>query len=296
MIMGRAIIVRAPAKINLGLTVHHRRADGFHEIESVMQQISLADTLLFEPWPVAGRLLRCNIPGLITADNLVCRAADILEREAGIKLPGVRISLYKNIPEAAGLAGGSSDAAATLQGLNKLWGLQFDQQTLLRLGAELGSDVPFCLTGGTALARGRGERLEPLPTLPFFWVVLASPPGVQIATADAYRSFNRDLLGKPSLDKLVEAVSSSSAEGVKSWLAGDFLNTLETAELPGTVAISVIKEHLQLYGFKPALSGSGPTLFMLIDNYREACFAARLVDECGGRGFLCWTEAYNKEW
>ena len=291
MIMGSVIIVKAPAKINIGLTVHYRRADGFHEIESVMQQISLADTLLLEEWPVPGRLLRCNFPGLISENNLVCKAADILEREAGYKLPGVRISLYKNIPEAAGLAGGSSDAASALRGLNKLWGLQFDNQTLLRLGAELGSDVPFCLTGGTALARGRGERLEPLPPLPFFWVVLALPPGVQVATADAYRNFNRDLLGKPSLDELIKAVKSGSAEGIESWMAEDFVNTLETAVLPGTEAIIKLKQHLKSHGFKPALSGSGPTLFMLIDNYRDACLAARLVDSGGGRGYLCWTEA-----
>lgn len=291
MTMGRVICVRAPAKINIGLTVHYRRADGFHEIESVMQQVSLADTLLLEEWPVPGRLLRCNFSGLISENNLVCKAADILEREAGYKLPGVKISLYKNIPEAAGLAGGSSDAAAALQGLNKLWKLQFDSQTLLRLGAELGSDVPFCLTGGTALARGRGERLDPLPLLPFFWVVLALPPGVQIATADAYRSFNRDLLGKPSLVELITAIRSGSAENIESWMAGDFVNTLETAVLPGTEAIIKMKQHLKSHGYKPALSGSGPTLFMLIDNYRDACLAARLVDSGGGRGYLCWTEA-----
>ncbi len=291
MIMGRIIRVRAKAKINLGLTVHHRRADSFHEIESVMQQVSLADTLLLEDSPASGRLLLCNIPGLISGDNLVLRAADILEREAGYKLPGVIISLYKNIPVAAGLAGGSSDAAAALLGLNELWGLQFDNQTLLRLGAELGSDVPFCLTGGTALARGRGERLEALPRLPFFWVVLALPLGVQIATADAYSSFNRDLLGKPSLVELIKAVRVGSAEGVDNWMAGDFVNTLETAMLPGTEAINTMKQHLKSYGFKPALSGSGPTLFMLIKNYRNACLAARLVDKGGGRGYLCWTEA-----
>lgn len=296
MTVGREIRVRAPAKVNIGLTVHHRRADGFHEIESVMQQVSLADTLVFEKRPGKGRLLRCNVPGLISGDNLVCKAADILEREAGLKLPGVRISLYKNIPEAAGLAGGSSDAAAALRGLNKLWGLHFDDQILLRLGAELGSDVPFCLTGGTALAHGRGEKLEALPRLPFFWVVLALPAGVKVATADAYRLFNRDLLGKPSLENLIKAVKSSSAEGVDSWMAGDFVNTLETAVLPGTDAIVKMKQQLKSYGFKPALSGSGPTLFMLIDNYREAYLAARLVDVGGGRGYLCWTEAQDKEW
>ncbi len=291
MTMGRLIRVRAPAKINIGLTVHYRRADGFHEVESVMQQVSLADTLLLEERSAPGRLLRCNVPGLISGDNLVCKAADILEREAGFTLPGVRISLYKNIPEAAGLAGGSSDAAAALRGLNKLWKLQFDSQTLLRLGAELGSDVPFCLTGGTALARGRGEQLEPLPLLPYFWVVLALPPGVRIATADAYNSFNRDLLGKPSLVELIKAVRVGSAEGIDNWMAGDFVNTLETAILPGTEAIIKMKQHLKSYGFKPALSGSGPTLFMLIKNYRNACLAARLVDSGGGRGYLCWTEA-----
>ncbi len=294
--MKRAYTCRADAKINLGLSVAGSRLDGYHEIESIMQQVSIGDILRFESRPGMDFSFRCTDPGLSGPENLVCRAAALLKEQAGKAMPGVQVTLYKNIPVAAGLAGGSSDAAAALLGLNKFWKLGLDSETLFDLAARLGSDVPFCLQGGTALVRGRGEQLEKLPPLPFYWVVLAISPALKFSTADAYKSFNQRLFGKPDLRPLKEAVRRGSKEGIASWLSGDFTNTLETADLPGSGLVRNLKAKLQGYGFNPLFSGSGPTLFMLIDDYSLARTAVHVVEELGSRACLCWTKDRNEEW
>ena len=294
--MKRSLKFKAPAKINLGLTVLGRRPDGYHEIESVMQQISLADILLFEPSLIQGWRFYCTDLNLINKDNLVCRAAALLESRAEKPLAGVKITLFKNIPVEAGLAGGSSDAAAALLGLNSYWQLDLNKNELLEMGATLGSDVPFCLQGGTALARGRGEKLEQLPPLPFFWVVLALPGGVKMSTAAAYSSFNQAMIGKPLLTPLVKAIRAGSREEITAWLAGGFSNTLETSELPGSSLLSRLKDKLRARGFQPVLSGSGPALFMLIEHFLLARSAAYAVEEEGGRAYLCWTVTGKGEW
>ncbi len=294
--MDLAFSVRAPAKINLGLAVLGRRPDGFHDLESVMQQVSLADTLLFEPLPAEGWCFYCTDPVLSRKDNLVCRAADLLEKQAGKTLPGVRITLYKNIPVEAGLAGGSSDAAAALIGLNRFWQLGLSRTDLMDMAAMLGSDVPYCLQGGTALARGRGERLEQLPSLPFFWVVLVLPRGARISTAAAYNSFDRELLGKPQLQPLVNAIRRSCKKDIINWLAKGFTNTLETAVLPGAAQVGELKSRLRALGLQPVLSGSGPALFILIENYTLARSVSRAVEKEDCRVYLCWTTAGRNGW
>ena len=158
--MNSVLTIKAPAKINLGLTVLRRRPDGYHDLSSVMQQISLADTIRLEPQREPGCSFYCSEPSLAGKDNLVCRAAALLvERAAlGASLPGVKISLYKHIPAAAGLGGGSSDAAAALKALNVFWKLALSMEQLVEIGALLGSDIPYCLRGGTGAGRrGGGE-------------------------------------------------------------------------------------------------------------------------------------------
>ncbi len=294
--MARRYLIRARAKINLGLTVIGRRPDGYHEIESIMQQISLHDTLLLEPVSGLGLDFNCSDPTLAGSENLVYRAASILKEQAGNCLPGVKISLYKNIPVEAGLAGGSSDAAAALLGLNKFWNLGLSKLKLLELASQLGSDVPFCLQGGTALARGRGEELKQLPSLPFTWVILALPPKVKILTAASYRSFDRSMIGKPELESLIEAVRSGSKRDILSWLSGDFTNILETADLPGSELVGNLKIKLQEYGLQPVFSGSGPTLFMMTEEYSLARSAGKIAEELGATAYLCWTTGKNEEW
>ncbi len=289
------MILKAYAKINLGLTVVAGREDGYHQLKTVMQQVSLADYLVFKPCDGEGWRFTCSNLDLSGGDNLVCRAADLLLAKVDRPLPGVEIKLYKNIPHAAGLGGGSSDAAAALIGLNRFWQLGLTRKELMELGARLGSDVPYCLLGGTVLARGRGEILEPLPPLPFFWVVLALPAGVTMATADVYRLFDRSLMGKPRLDPLVEAIREGSREGLANWLAGDFTNTLETAILPGTEALRKMKRRMRKDGLRPALSGSGPTLFLMTGDYSLARNAARIVANEGNEAYLCWTVNQQEE-
>jgi len=287
----KRISIRAPAKINLGLTVCGSRPDGFHEIESVMQQVSLADILLLEPTAESEVLFQCTDPELNGPENLVCRAAEMLKIRAGGVVPGVKIVLYKNIPVGAGLAGGSADAASALKGLNKFWQLNLPQVTLLEVAATLGSDIPFCLEGGTALARGRGELLEKLPASPFFWVVLALPPGAKISTAAAYGGFDRKFTGQPSLGPLVRAIKNDDKRALQRWLGSELTNTLETAELPETGSYRKLKAELVACGLQPQLSGSGPTLFMLFDSLAEAGRALRAAEEAGARAYLCWTES-----
>ena len=255
-----------------------------------MQQVSLADTLLLEEAGDREIFFHCTDPALAGSDNLVWRAAEKLKSLAGKRVPGVKIVLYKNIPVAAGLAGGSTDAAAALKGLNDIWQLNLPWTTLLEIGAELGSDIPFCLEGGTALVRGRGEILEKLPPSPFFWVVLALPPGAKVSTAAAYGAFDRKLRGKPSQEQLVRAIHSGDRQKMHSWMCRDLTNTLATADLPEASFSRKLKADLIACGLKPQLSGSGPTLFMLFDSLAETGRALRAVEQAGAIAYLCWTE------
>lgn len=289
--MVKSIKIKAPAKINLGLQVLGRRPDGYHDICSVMQQLSLSDTILLEPRCGEGWQFFCSEPLLRTNDNLVCRAAELLAGRAGRDcLPGVKITLYKSIPAGAGLGGGSSDAAAALQGLNRFWELDLSPAELLEAGALLGSDVPYCLQGGTALVRGRGEKLQALPPLPFHWVVLALPLDMHLSTAQVYRALERAHLGGPSLEPLIGALESRSREMLRDWFSAGSTNTLEAVARSGQPRLGALKEQFYHLGLHPVMSGSGPSYFVLCDNLISARATARaLLQERGNRVFLCWT-------
>jgi 4-diphosphocytidyl-2-C-methyl-D-erythritol kinase len=295
--MSQRLIIRAPAKINLGLNVLRRRPDGYHDLETVMQQISLGDTLLIESLTQAnGWVFSCTDPELDSADNLVCRAASLFRSLTKKSLPGVKITLYKNIPTQAGLGGGSSDAAAALMGLNKLWQLSLKKSDLLQLAARLGSDVPFCLRGGTAIARGRGEILQQLPPLPFFWVVLALPPAMSISTAEAYGLIDSGSLGEPSVDELIEAINKGNKAKVIAWLAAGQTNTFEEIIIKHYSSLSNFKSAFHILSLRPSLSGSGPAFFMLTEDYSTARSLAYAIRDNGGRAYLSWTEVGNEEW
>ncbi len=289
--MLKAIKIKAPAKINLGLKVLRRRPDGYHDICSVMQQLSLSDTVLLEPRHGEGWQFICTDPLLCVKENLVCRAADLLTEKAGrTRLPGVNITLYKNIPAGAGLGGGSSDAAAALKGLNHFWNLGLSPAQLLEAGALLGSDVPYCLQGGTALVQGRGEKLRALPPLPFHWAVLALPPDMLLSTAHVYSALEQEHLGGPSLVPLISALEAQSREMLQGWFAAGSTNTLEAVVSPAQPRLRALQERFIDLGLHPAMSGSGPSYFVLCDNLIHARTAARaLLQEMGNRVFLCWT-------
>lgn len=255
------IYVKAPAKINLLLDVLRKREDGFHEVEMIMTMVDLADRLEMSELHRDTIIISSQV-GYIPLDekNLAFQAARLIKERYDVR-KGVYIHLDKKIPVAAGLAGGSSDAAATLRGLNRLWGLGIPEDELCVLGAELGSDVPFCVTGGTAIARGRGEKLEPIEAPPQCWVVLAKPP-INVSTADVYgRLRANELTHHPSVAGMRDALARGSFQDMCAGLG----NVLETVTLKTHPEVLQLKESMLRLGADGVLmSGSGPTVFGLV--------------------------------
>ncbi|MCQ6563734.1 4-(cytidine 5'-diphospho)-2-C-methyl-D-erythritol kinase [Paenibacillus mendelii] len=255
------IYEKAPAKINLLLDVLRKREDGFHEVEMIMTMVDLADRLEMEELP-RDSIMISSQAGYIPLDekNLAFQAAKLIKDRYDVR-KGVYIHLDKKIPVAAGLAGGSSDAAATLRGLNRLWGLGISEAELCVLGAELGSDVPFCVTGGTAIATGRGEKLERISNPPQCWVVLAKPP-INVSTADVYGKFRaNELKQHPSKANMLNAISHGSFTDICENLG----NVLETVTLQLYPEVLQLKESMERLGADGVLmSGSGPTVFGLV--------------------------------
>ncbi|MFD1773635.1 MULTISPECIES: 4-(cytidine 5'-diphospho)-2-C-methyl-D-erythritol kinase [Paenibacillus] len=252
---------KAPAKINLMLDVLHKRPDGFHEVEMIMTMVDLADRLELSELR-RDTIIISSQAGYIPLDekNLAFQAAKLLKERCGVER-GVHIHLDKKIPVAAGLAGGSSDAAAALRGLNRLWRLGLSSEELQELGAELGSDVPFCVTGGTALATGRGEKLTPIASMPQCWVVLAKPP-INVSTAEVYGKLRASgITAHPSSRLMREAVEAGDFHAVCARLG----NVLEEVTLKLHPEVQQLKEAMIRLGADGVLmSGSGPTVFGLV--------------------------------
>lgn len=249
---------KAYGKINLALRITGRRDDGYHDIDTVFQSIGLYDTIRLEPADCVE--ISCSEPALpCDRSNLAYKAYEALRPYCKGKA-GVRIHIVKKIPIAAGLAGGSTDCAAVLRGLNRLWhlGLSYDQ--LCRIGARLGADVPFCIRGGTARGTGIGEILKKLPSLPD-WPVLIVHPHVAVHTARAYSLFDsQDVQSPVDINAQEEAVRAGLLERITAALG----NTFEELVIPDVPEISHFKQLLRREGLKPLMSGSGPTLFALI--------------------------------
>ncbi len=202
------LYVKAPAKINLTLDVLHKRPDGYHEVEMIMTTVDLADRVGLE-LRQDGEIFIHSSNNFVPDDqrNLAYQAAKLLKDRFNVN-SGVSISIDKQIPVAAGLAGGSSDAAATLKGLNELWSLGLSLDELAELGAEIGSDVSFCVYGGTAIARGRGEKIEHIAAPPSSWVILAKPT-IGVSTAAVYGGLNLDDVKHPDTARMVEAIKTN---------------------------------------------------------------------------------------
>ena len=268
---------KAPAKINLMLDVLRKREDGYHEVEMVMTMVDLADRLEMEEL-ARDTIIISSQAGYIPLDekNLAFQAARLIKERYDVR-KGVYIHLDKKIPVAAGLAGGSSDASATLRGLNRLWGLNISDDQLQLLGAELGSDVPFCVTGGTAIATGRGEVLEHIPNPPQCWVILAKPP-INVSTADVYGRLRANRIEKhPSLSNMRRALEQQSFAEICNSLG----NVLEDVTLPLHPEVQQIKDAMERLGADGVLmSGSGPTVFGLVHKESKV---ARIYN--GLRGF-----------
>ncbi|GEL78264.1 4-(cytidine 5'-diphospho)-2-C-methyl-D-erythritol kinase [Tenuibacillus multivorans] len=254
------IYEKAPAKINLTLDVLHKREDGYHEVEMVMTTIDLADRLAFEMIH-DDRVEIASENRFVPNDkrNLAFQAATIMKEKYHIK-KGVRIHLNKNIPVAAGLAGGSSDAAATIRGINRLFELKLSQNELLEVAAQIGSDVPFCVIGGTALAKGRGEQLKPLPSPPSCWIVLAKPD-VGISTKDVYGQVKLDHIKHPNTSSVIEALENQ--DFLK--MCANLSNVLEPITTNMHSKVEQIKSKMiNANATGVLMSGSGPTVFSLV--------------------------------
>lgn len=255
------LILHANAKINLTLDVLYKRTDGFHQVAMIMQGIELADMLSLEGKSNSDISITSNMTHLpCDHRNLAYQAALLIKNTCQIK-NGVHISIEKNIPMSAGLAGGSTDAAGVLIGLNRLWNLRLSLGELEVLGARLGSDVPFCVRGGTALATGRGELLESLYSLPTCYVVLAKPR-IGVSTAWVYGRYrNHGLLKHPDTAGVQSALALGDLTGVTKRL-GNVLESVTMSEYP---QIKKLKALMIEYGAMASLmSGSGPTVFGLV--------------------------------
>lgn len=255
------IYEKAPAKINLSLDVLYKRPDGFHEMEMVMTMVDLADRLEMSELS-RDTIIISSQAGYIPLDekNLAFQAAKLIKDRYNVN-KGVYIHLDKQIPVSAGLAGGSSDAAAALRGLNRLWQLGLSQEELMALGGEIGSDVPFCIQGGTALAKGRGEKCTALPSPPQCWVVLAKPP-LHVSTADIFGKLKLDQVRRrPNTQKLIEAIKRNDFPGLCDAMG----NVLEEVTIPLYPQVQQIKDCMVRLGADGVLmSGSGPTVFGLV--------------------------------
>jgi len=273
--------IKAPAKINLTLEVLGERPDGFHEIRSVVQAIDLYDSLRFR----SNRELRfsCDSPDFVIKESLVSRAAAMLQ-EAGGSARGATIDIKKRIPLVAGLGGDSSDAAAVLSGLNKLWKLGLSPAQLLELAPGLGSDVAFFLYGGTALVEGRGEEVTALPPLPRRWVVLLVPPFPRMVgkTGKLYASLKSSHYTDGQItEKLVKALNDR--RGFKPSM---LFNTFENTAFELFPRLKLYRDHfIKLGAYNVHLAGSGPALFALPDDKMQA---EDLYARCEQQGLECY--------
>ena len=276
--------VPAWAKINLTLSVLAKRQDGYHALASVMQTISLCDTLRFQLTSQDDLSCAVDVPALSNDQNLALRAARLL-REEGYLSSGVSIELHKEIPAQGGLGGGSSDAASVLTALNRLYSLGLSEARLEELGARLGSDVPFFIRGGTALVEGRGEFVTPLPDAESLWLIVARPP-VSISTADVFRRLTAEDYGD---DQDTSAIVAAIRNGEPLPLER-LSNTFEPIVMRAWPQVAETCEGLLRAGASLVrLSGSGPTLFAPFRSLTEASQVYKRIQTAQIEAWLCHT-------
>ena len=267
--------LRALAKINLGLDVLGRREDGYHKLRMIMQTINMYDQLDMEISEEPGIRITTNLPYVpVNQNNLVYRAANMLMEEFQIK-EGLTVDLQKMIPVAAGMAGGSSDAAAAMIGVNRLFQLRFSVKDLMERGVKIGADVPYCLLRGTALAEGIGDKLRALPACPDCYVLIGKP-GISVSTKFVYENLHaNELKSHPRIDEMLDAIQWHNLYKMADLME----NVLETVTIPQYPIIEEIKNHMKEHGALNAMmSGSGPTVFGLFDDKtlaEQACEALR---------------------
>lgn len=286
--------LKALAKINLGLDVLRRKEDGYHEVKMIMQTIHLHDQIHIRKIEEDEIRIRTNLYYLPNNEsNLAYKAAKILKDE--FNLPGgVSIYLKKVIPVAAGMAGGSSDAAAVLFGLNKMYGLKLSMQELMDRGVKLGADVPYCIMRGTALAEGIGEKLTKLPAMPKCHILIAKPP-INVSTKFVYENLHANDLkpeDHPNVDIQVEALKEGNLEK----LVANMGNVLERVTVPEYPVINDIKQIMVDCGaLGSMMSGSGPTVFGIFTDYMQAKDAYQKIEKSGMSKQIYLTAPYNQK-
>ena len=282
--------LKAYAKINLGLDVVRKREDGYHEVRMIMQTIRMYDQLDMRKSVEPGIHLTTNkkyIP--VDENNLVWRAAKLMMDTCGI-MEGVSIHLHKVIPVAAGMAGGSSDAAATLVGMNRLFHCGLSKEKLMELGVQIGADVPYCVLRGTALAEGIGEKLTVLPPMPDCWILIGKP-GISVSTKYVYTTLdlNTDTV-HPDIDGMKKALEDGNLYGITERMG----NVLQDVTIPAYPEVERIKEQMKTLGAVNAMmSGSGPTVFGIFDNEEKAQEACQKLRESGSCQQVFLTVPFN---
>ena len=281
--------INAYAKINLGLDVLSRRPNGYHDVRMVMQTIRLFDKLTLRPTQAPGIAIKSNLSYLPNDENnLIWKAANLFFTACELA-PAIHITLEKHIPVAAGLAGGSSDAAAPLLGLNRLYNTGLSLTELQELGVRIGADVPYCLMCGTALSEGIGEILTPLPAVPQAYCLIVKPP-FSVSTRYVYENLDLNTAPHPDIDAIIKALENHSLTD----LCANLGNTLESVTIGLHPEIAEIKESLRTAGADGVLmSGSGPTVFALFQNKKaaEKAYYNFKVGKYGKQTFL--TDFYN---
>lgn len=287
---------KARAKINLGLDVIRRLENGYHEVKMVMQTIGLYDELILKKRQDSDIILLINSVDSLGAreDNLIYKAAKRMQEHYHIG-QGVEVSLKKNIPVAAGMAGGSTDAAAVMLAMNEMFELGRSKEELMELALPLGADIPFCIMGGTALAEGIGEKLTPLPPPPHAEIVVVKPP-IMVSTAKVYQSLDMNIMEKhPDIDGMVKAIEDGDLKGVTQRME-NVMETVTAAEFP---IITDIKKMLTGNGALNAMmSGSGPSIFGVFQDAQAASDAAeyvrRTLEQRGVHAQIHVTAFYSK--
>ena len=282
--------LQAFAKINLGLDVLGKREDGYHEVRMIMQTIRMYDQLDMRKSVEPGIHLTTNkkyIP--VDENNLVWRAAKLMMDTCGI-MEGVSIHLHKVIPVAAGMAGGSSDAAATLVGMNRLFHCGLSKEKLMELGVQIGADVPYCVLRGTALAEGIGEKLTVLPPMPDCWILIGKP-GISVSTKYVYTTLDLNTnTVHPDIDGMKKALEDGNLYGITERMG----NVLQDVTIPAYLEVERIKEQMKTLGAVNAMmSGSGPTIFGIFDNEEKAQEACQKLRESGSCQQVFLTVPFN---
>lgn len=284
------ISLKALAKINLGLDVVRRREDGYHEVRMIMQTIHLYDRLDIIRTKEPGIQIQTNLSFLpVNENNLIYKAAKLLMDEFSIT-DGVSVKLDKRIPVAAGMAGGSTDAAAMLIGVNRLFSLGLTKKQLMERGVQIGADVPYCIMRGTALAEGIGEALSPLPPMVKCPVLIAKP-SISVSTKFVYQNLKLDdTTIHPDIDLMIEDIKAKNLHDIAAHMG----NVLETVTIPNYPVIDEIKKHMLSNGAVGAMmSGSGPTVFGLFDDEDTAKKAYKAMRSSHLARQVYLTSVYN---